>query len=286
MLALERWIAPGLCWAFFTVVRRNWQDCVVAIALSRSTICHGVRVVRRWTVPKARLFGLQFETPGRGTREVVLERNAIVAKLMPDAYRLAGTNTGYLAVQWLWSEDMGVEVADALRGLLDAGPLDGLILDLRANRGGWRSVLEQSLASFVEGETGSFFRSDEQYPLAITPNDVYPRLASTPMIVLVDGDTQSYAEVLAAALQTRGRAKVVGSTTPGNTETIFGYDFADGSRLWLAQEGFRLPTGENLEGRGVIPDAIVDVDWTMFSDADDPQIVKALELLNSTKATQ
>jgi C-terminal processing protease CtpA/Prc len=88
--------------------------------------------------------------------------------------------------------------------------------------------------------------------------------------------------VLAAALQAVGRAQVVGTTTPGNTETIFGYDFADGSRLWLAQEGFRLPSGVNLEGRGVVPDAIVDVDWTTFSDSDDPQIVKALELLGQT----
>lgn len=229
--------------------------------------------------PEGSLVRLQVETPGRGTRELVVQRNAIVTKLVPDAYRLPGTNTGYLAVQWLWSEDMGTEVAAALRGLLDVGPLDGLIIDLRANRGGWRTVLEQTLASFVEGVTGEFFRSDAQYPLAVTPNDVYARLATTPIVVLVDGDTQSYAEVLAAALQARGRAQVVGTTTPGNTETIFGHDFDDGSRLWLAQEGFRLPSGENLEGRGVIPDAVVDVDWTMFSDSDDPQIVKALELL-------
>jgi carboxyl-terminal processing protease len=198
---------------------------------------------------------------------------------VPDAYRLPGTNAGYLAVQWLWSEDMGAQVEAALGRLLDEGPLDGVVIDLRSNRGGWRSVLEQTLASFTQGATGDFFRTDRKYPLAITPNAVYPRLASTPLVVLVDGGTQSYAEVFAAALQASGRAQVVGTKTPGNTETIFGHDFDDGSRLWLAQEGFQLPSGENLEGRGVVPDAVVDVDWTTFSDADDPQIVKALELL-------
>ncbi len=100
-----------------------------------------------------------------------------------------------------------------------------------------------------------------------------------PLVVLVDEQSQSYAEVLAAALQARGRAKVVGKRSAGNTETIYSYNFPDKSRLWVAQEGYRLPDGTNLEGRGVIPDVNIDVDWTQYSLETDPHVLKAVELL-------
>jgi C-terminal processing protease CtpA/Prc len=71
----------------------------------------------------------------------------------------------------------------------------------------------------------------------------------------------------------------VGSQTAGNTETIYAHTFEDGSRLWLAQEGFRLQDGTNLEGVGVAPSSVVDADWTRYSEDDDPQLLEALRLL-------
>jgi C-terminal processing protease CtpA/Prc len=101
-------------------------------------------------------------------------------------------------------------------------------------------------------------------------------------VLLVDQGTESYAEVMSASIQEKGRAKVVGVTTAGNTETIYAYNLEDGSRLWCAQEGFKLLDGTNLEGRGVIPDVTVNVDWTAFQEGDDPQILKAVDLLHGT----
>jgi len=100
-----------------------------------------------------------------------------------------------------------------------------------------------------------------------------------PLVILVDRGSQSYTEVFTAVLQAAGRARVVGVRTAGNTETIYPHDFDDKSRLWLAQEGFKLPSGVNLEGRGVNPDIKIDVDWTAFSEATDPQVLEALRLL-------
>lgn len=67
----------------------------------------------------------------------------------------------------------------------------------------------------------------------------------------------------------------------GNTETIVPYDFDDGSRLWLAEYGFSLPGGSVVEGKGVIPDAIVDADWTNSTPDKDPQLLKAVELIRN-----
>ena len=224
---------------------------------------------------------LKVQAPGEEPRTVAVERRPVVQKIQIEAYRLPGTNIGYLSIQSFWAEDMGEQVVAALTELLHAGPIDGLIVDLRGNGGGWRPVLQQLLGSFVAGEVGEFYRQEQSHPLEGQPTEVQQRLASTPIVFLVDEGTQSYAEVLPAALQAAGRAKIVGERTVGNTETIFAYDFEDGSRLWLAGEGFRLPSGVNLEGHGVIPDVEIDVDWRSFAEAEDPHIEKALELLRA-----
>jgi C-terminal processing protease CtpA/Prc len=174
---------------------------------------------------------------------------------------------------------MADQVEAKLEELLSGPGLRGLIIDLRSNEGGWRNVLTGILGQFVSGRVGSFYTQERQYPLSIDRGSLNARLRDMPLVVLVDDNTQSYAEVLSGALQASGRAKVVGLTSAGNTETVYPYDFDDGSRLWVAQEGFRLPDGTNLEGQGVVPDFVMDTMWTDYSESDDPHIVKAIELL-------
>jgi carboxyl-terminal processing protease len=225
---------------------------------------------------------IEVQAPGAEPRTLTVERRPVVQKIRPEAYRLPGTNIGYLLIQSFWADDMGEQVVAALNDLLATGDLDGLIVDLRGNGGGWRPVLEALLGTFVSGPVGEFYRQDQGRPLEARPNELQPRLATTPMVILVDQGSQSYAEVLPAALQAAGRAKIVGGRTAGNTETIFAHDFDDASRLWLAGEGFRLPSGANLEGSGVIPDVEIEADWLTFAEMDDPYIKKALELLHAT----
>jgi C-terminal processing protease CtpA/Prc len=98
----------------------------------------------------------------------------------------------------------------------------------------------------------------------------------------VDKNTESAAEVLAANLQARGRARIVGSTSMGNTEDTYYYNLDDGSRLWIAEAAYSLPDGTNLEGKGVVPDSNVDVDWTSYPEAADPQILKAVDGIYQT----
>ncbi|RMD79529.1 MAG: peptidase S41, partial [Chloroflexi bacterium] len=59
------------------------------------------------------------------------------------------------------------------------------------------------------------------------------------------------------------------------------YEITGGSRLWVAQEGFRLNDGSDLEGRGVIPTIQPNSDWTRFRIETDPWINLAIEQLSS-----
>ncbi len=223
---------------------------------------------------------LTLRSPEGAQRTVTLRRRAVVARYLPEAYVLPDTRIGYLLIQSFWPQDTAEASTAALERMLDQqGELDGLIVDVRGNGGGWRTVLEGVLGNFVDGEVGSFFSQTDDYALSVPAGPLRRRLEDVPLVVLVDGETESYAEVFAAVLQSQGRAQVVGLASAGNTETIFAYDFDDGSRLWVAQEAFRLPNGDDLEGRGVLPDRALEVDWTRFSEQHDPHIVAALEML-------
>ncbi|MDP9312827.1 MAG: S41 family peptidase [Chloroflexota bacterium] len=224
---------------------------------------------------------LQVRSPNGGQRVVTLERRPVLEQYVPEVYLLPGTDVGYVLIQSFWPTDTPQAVEQALQQFVAAeqNRLGGLIIDVRSNRGGWRTVLEGLLAHFVEGEVGAFYSQSATYPLNVTPTALYPLLQDLPLVVLVDRGTKSYAEVFAAVLQAKRDAQVVGVNTAGNTETIYAYNFDDGSRLWVAQEGFRLQDGANLEGRGVVPDRSIPVDWLQFSEVRDPHIVKGIELI-------
>lgn len=217
--------------------------------------------------------------PGERPRDVVLTRQEVQNHIVP-AYRRFPGDIGYVVIPTLWVQDMDEQVNGALTDLVAEGPLNGLILDVRSNGGGWLYVLSGLLSHFTRGQAGVFFNRDTVRPLEIGA-PAGPDLRDLKIVVLVDGETASYAEVLAAVLQHEKQALVVGTRTAGNTETTYAYTLSDGSRLWLAQEGFRLLNGANLEGHGVEPNVTVDVDWTHYSEDDDPQLLEALRLLGA-----
>jgi carboxyl-terminal processing protease len=232
--------------------------------------------------PEGTTVTLSVVSPEQAERSVPIVRGKVTGAVLPSSHRLsADPSIGYLVIPTLSTDDMDVRVESELKALLSGSPdLKGLIVDMRGNGGGFRTILESILGDFVNGQVGTFFNQTTSYSLNITRKPLADKLDSLPVVLLVDQGTESYAEVMSASIQEKGRAKVVGATTAGNTETIYAYNLEDGSRLWCAQEGFKLLDGTNLEGRGVIPDVTVNVDWTAYQEADDPQILKSVDLLH------
>jgi len=196
---------------------------------------------------------------GDQAHDMVITRRPVNVRVTPVARRLE-YDIGYLRIPSLWISDMAVQVSGALTDLVVEKPLRGLIIDLRGNPGGWRDVLTGVLSHFVRGEVGIFFDRHSTKPLIVRESSG-PDLRDLPLVVLIDGATASYAEVMAGILQVEADARVIGVHSSGNTETIYAYELQGGGRLWLAQEGFRLRNGVNLEGNGVQPDVVLDVVW-------------------------
>lgn len=232
--------------------------------------------------PEGTTVTLTVVSPEQAERIIPIVRGRVTGAVIPSSRRLSSDpSIGYLIIPTLSTDDMDVRVEAELNKLLSESPdLNGLIIDMRGNGGGFRTILENILGDFMNGQVGTFFNQTTSYPLTIAGKPLADTLSSLPVVLLVDQGTESYAEVMSASIQEKGRAKVVGVATAGNTETIYAYNLEDGSRLWCAQEGFKLLDGTNLEGRGVIPDVTVNVDWTAFQEADDPQILKAVDLLH------
>ncbi len=151
---------------------------------------------------------------------------------------------------------------------------------MRDNGGGRLDLMLATIGMFVDGGTiGSSAGRDQENRLRVPGGQVLAGLADTPIAVLVGPESASAAEMFAAGMRVLGRARIVGMPSSGNTENLVPHDFEDGSRLWLAELNYRLPDGSEIEGQGVQPDRVVDVEWWRYEPADDPQIKAAIEEL-------
>ncbi len=192
----------------------------------------------------------------------------------------AGLRVGYILIPSFNDGAFDEQVGDALRAMAAEGPLAGLVLDNRWNRGGTDTVLKGTLAFFVQGLLGNFVNNVGMRPLLVRGRNVADS-QSLPLVVLTGPDTASFGEVFAGILQDLGRAVLIGEPTKGNIETLWGYDFEDGSRAWIAHDTFRPLNHPEMdwEQTGVHPDLLIAEAWEEFPLASDPVIQVALETL-------
>jgi len=80
---------------------------------------------------------------------------------------------------------------------------------------------------------------------------------SVPLVVLVDANTASAAEIVAGSLQVHHRAKLIGTKTFGKGSVQQDFRLKDGSDLHLTVERWYLPNGLTIDHKGLEPDATV-----------------------------
>jgi carboxyl-terminal processing protease len=162
---------------------------------------------------------------------------------------------GYLRIA-CFQENTVQDVKEALAELQTMG-VRALILDLRGNAGGaFRGAVQVAELFLGEGvivhaqsrlkEYNRPYRADLRNPCVL------------PLVVLVDGDTASSAELVAGALQENSRALLVGQTTcgKGSIQCILPLErMPAGIRVTVAR--FSSPLKNPYTGRGVLPDLVV-----------------------------
>ncbi len=222
---------------------------------------------------------LTVKSPGQEPRDVMLVRQRIQSPLLIDARLMPttdGSRIGYIFIPTFYDQTIPQQIEDALNNF---GPLNGLILDNRLNGGGSSDVVEPILAFFTSGNLGQFVNRKDSRPLQISANPIQ-NSQDVPLIVLVSEETVSFGEIFSGVLKDSERAKIVGQTSLGNVEILHGYDFDDGSRLWIAEETFDpFISHASWEETGIIPDVEAHADWDTFIFETDPSVAAALSLL-------
>ncbi|OHE81380.1 MAG: hypothetical protein A3G75_14090 [Verrucomicrobia bacterium RIFCSPLOWO2_12_FULL_64_8] len=225
---------------------------------------------------------LTIQHPGGSPCDVTLTRRRVTGRLPIDFCMIFPLRIGYIFLPTLLDKTMDGQVREALRKMTADGPLNGLVLDNRMNGGGLGSVTQAILRMLASGLQGEFVTRTSREPLRLEPEDIGGS-QTVPLVVLVDADTISYGEIMSGVLRVSGRARIVGGKTRGNVEQLRAYDLTDGSRVWLASATFQPRGMANgvWERTGIIPDVFLPTRWDLFTEADDPALAKAIDMLTS-----
>jgi len=139
------------------------------------------------------------------------------------------------------------------------GKIPGIVLDLRANPGG---LLDQSIkvsSVFLDGgevvSTRGRVASDTQ-----RYNGEAGELAEgVPLVVLIDGASASASEIVAGAIQDRGRGLVVGMPTfgKGSVQSVIPLRGGRDGALRMTTQRYYTPSGRSIQGTGIDPDIAV-----------------------------
>jgi carboxyl-terminal processing protease len=176
----------------------------------------------------------------------------------------------------------GEETQTILDELLSQNP-SGLILDLRRNPGGSLEAVVKVADEFLdEGvilSEESSRRGNNQYE-----STADGRAQNIPMVVLIDEGTASASELLAGALQDRGRAVVIGVTSFGKGTVQTWHPLSNGGGVRITTARWLTPNGRWVSPDGLEPDFTVPLPPFVNPDDDnwqDTQLEAAIEYLRS-----
>lgn len=202
-------------------------------------------------------------------------------------HRMLDDRVGYLhLLQFTPISPRAVE--SALEDLQAQG-MQGLILDLRDNPGGSLQSVQEVAGFFVpRGPVVHIVTRDGETQSLSTDRDP----VDIPLVVLVNENTASAAEILAGAVQDYEAGTLVGTTTfgKGSVQQIWRLDDPrPGGRAVVAPTGLKVTTARyltagkrSIDGTGITPDVVVE--WTAGDPAVDggvdPQLQRAREIID------
>jgi carboxyl-terminal processing protease len=198
-----------------------------------------------------------------------------------------GKKVGYLEVT-SFSENTAQDFKEKLEKLEDQ-QIDGLIIDVRGNPGGYLQSVEEILKEFIP--------KDKPYVQIQERNGNKQRFFSNltekkdyPIAVLIDKGSASASEILASAMKEAGGYKLVGETTFGKGTVQQAVPMGDGSNIKLTLYKWLTPEGNWIHKKGVKPDVSVkqpkyfyanpiNLDKELVYDMNNEQVKSAQQML-------
>jgi carboxyl-terminal processing protease len=182
---------------------------------------------------------------------VPIERRVITA---PDVTgRLLQNAIGYVRIRSFGAQSP--QQLDAALAKLRAGGAEAYIVDLRANGGGYRDAAVAVGSRFVHG---TIVTTQERTgtPTSFAAKEGIAQV-NAPLVVLVDGDTASAAEIVAGAIQDDKAGILVGTRTFGKGLVQETFALPDGGAIKMTTARYLTPAGRDIDKVGIVPDVVV-----------------------------
>ena len=204
---------------------------------------------------------VQISTEDGEIKEIDLERRSVdLRPVRTKRLRDESHTLGYLRITQ-FSESVPKKIEEALQELKEK-EVEGIILDLRNNSGGLVSsgiaVADSFLNEKLVVETKN--RDGIKDSIISEKNTFF----DGPMVTIVNKGTASASEILAGALQDNQRSALIGKQTYGKGLIQSLKSLSEDSGIAITVASYLTPNGNNIQGRGIIPDKILD-----FSEAKD-----------------
>ncbi|HEY9783868.1 MAG TPA: S41 family peptidase [Candidatus Obscuribacterales bacterium] len=211
-------------------------------------------------------------------------------------WRRLSNNAGYIKIAHFHSSSLLPKMRRALFALQDA---PAIIIDLRHNHGGWVELTCRAAGFFVpKGTLASLHGRSKNHEidtrivlseqdlivfkdgsLSVRPRE--PLLAGNkPIIVLVNEDTRSAAEMFAGVLRDLRGAIIVGKRTFGKGVAQDVYSLESGDILKFVSARIVLPSGVCIHGKGLVPDYEISSKRKARGQKVDQQLAKAVDLID------
>jgi carboxyl-terminal processing protease len=219
---------------------------------------------------------LTIERPGEESiRTVRITRSNIDIPSVEYELKESGSGSvGYIAINQ-FADHTNTEVERALTELEEAD-LDGIILDVRFNGGGYLDRAVDLASMFLRhGKVVSVARKEgepEAHYVHGRPIDT-----DTPLVVLMNEGSASASEILAGALQDHKRATIIGKKSFGKGTVQEIFELPGGASLRVTVAKWLTPSGRDLGKEGVEPDIEVERTPQDMEAELDPQLDRAIE---------
>jgi len=187
--------------------------------------------------------------------EITVVRDTI--KVASVRSRLLTPGYAYLRIAQ-FQRHTGNEALEAVTRLSADAPLKGVVLDLRNNPGGVLGASVDVASIFLDGglvvyTEGRHASAEESYQAE--SGDL---LDGAPVVVLINGGSASASEIVAGALQDRGRAVIMGTRSfgKGSVQTVLPVSETRAVKLTTAL--YFTPDGRSIQAEGIVPDIVVE----------------------------
>lgn len=159
-------------------------------------------------------------------------------------------HTGYIRLH-SFSESGDVQFIRALTALQER-EIQGLVIDVRGNPGGYLHIVASIAEQFIE--EGPLIHTRDRNDITSIHHINNGQSVDFPLVVLVDGHSASASEILAVALQDYGLATIIGTQTYGKGSVQRLIPLSSGSYLKFTMEEYLSPHLHRVDGVGVQPD--------------------------------